>query len=86
MRIIKKYFVFLISFALLFTAAQIGIGLLLTLSYAPDFSSAGGSLDSQTAFGQTSLNETFAVIMFAAATLAYFLTEKLFKASSISEK
>ncbi|HHY73388.1 MAG TPA: hypothetical protein GX497_09195 [Bacillus bacterium] len=73
----KKYIVFLASFALFYFVLQILSGLILTSFYTPDFSSTVGSLSQEVGFGKTS-TAPFLAILFT-ATLAYFFSQKLCK-------
>lgn len=77
--ILKKYLVFIISFALLYTLIQISSGLILTALYTPDVSSVG----QQVVFGETTY--TPFVMIFLSATAAYFLSQKLGKTAKVQQ-
>ncbi len=76
--ILKKYLVFIISFATIYTVFQIVSGLILTASYTPDFSSIEGNLSQEVVFGTTSIP---LLITLLTATLAFFLSQKKFRIS-----
>jgi len=72
---LKKYFVFIIRFLLLYTVFQILSGTVLTAFYTPDFSAKTGSLSQEVVFGEPSS------IPLLIATTAYFLAQKVLKAA-----
>nr|WP_285890723.1 hypothetical protein [Mesobacillus maritimus] len=72
----KKYVVFILSFVLLYTVFQILSGLLLTALYTPDLSSINNNTSQEVVFGQTSIIPFSGTLL--VATLAYFLSQKLF--------
>ncbi|MFJ7977937.1 hypothetical protein ACIQZI_20005 [Peribacillus sp. NPDC096379] len=74
----KKYLVFIISFAIIYTVFQIASGLILTASYTPDYSSIEGNLSQTLVFGTTSIP---LLVVLLTATLAYFLSQKKFRTS-----
>ncbi|MED4531855.1 hypothetical protein [Metabacillus fastidiosus] len=74
----KKYLIFIISFVLLYVVFQISSGLLLTAFYTPNFYAL--SVSSQNEM----IGETISIPLLATliiATLAYFLSQKIFKTS-----
>ncbi|MDV2686160.1 hypothetical protein RYX56_17460 [Alkalihalophilus lindianensis] len=75
----KKYTVFIFSFVLLFIVLQILSGWLLTAFYTPDFSLKNIGVSQEVRFGQTSIIPLLATL--SIATLAYFLSQKLFVTS-----
>ncbi|MEK5323423.1 hypothetical protein [Aeribacillus sp. FSL M8-0254] len=76
---LKKYFVFIIRFLLLYTVFQILSGNVLTAFYTPDFSAKTGSLSQEVVFGEPSSIPL--LISLFIATTAYFLTQKVLKAA-----
>ncbi len=58
---------------------QILSGWLLTAFYTPDFSSINNNVSQEVVFGQTSIIPFLATLL--VATLAYFLSQKLFTTS-----
>ncbi|MFB7642070.1 hypothetical protein ACFRH9_29180 [Peribacillus butanolivorans] len=74
----KKYLVFIISFVMIFMAFQIVSGLILTASYTPDFSSIGGNLSQDVAFGTSSIPLLSTLLI---ATLAYFFSQRKVRTS-----
>lgn len=76
----KKYLVFIVSFALLYIIFQIFSGWILTALYTPDLTSMGDNLSQEVVFGQTSTLHLLATLLIA--TLAYFLSRKLVKTTS----
>ncbi|QFF99192.1 hypothetical protein PB01_10310 [Psychrobacillus glaciei] len=73
----KKYFIFILIFALLLLAFQVFSGLLLTMFYTPDFYLQKTSSDSATIFGRsTTLYLTGTILI---ASFAYFSSQKLLK-------
>ncbi|MGG3926504.1 hypothetical protein ABET51_10955 [Metabacillus fastidiosus] len=75
----KKYLIFIISFVLLYVVFQISSGLLLTAFYTPNFY----VLESVSSQNEMS-GETISIPLLATliiATLAYFLSQKIFKTS-----
>ncbi|MFC0559029.1 hypothetical protein [Halalkalibacter alkalisediminis] len=79
MRRLKKYVVFIFSFVLMYIVFQILSGWLLTAFYTPDFSSINNNVSQEVVFGQTSIIPFLATLL--VATLAYFLSQKLFTTS-----
>ena len=74
----KKYFVFIISFILLYTVFQILSGMILTFLYTPDFSAIDGSnLSQKVEFGEVTSMPLIVTLLIA--TSAYFLSQKIFK-------
>ncbi|MEG0438033.1 MAG: hypothetical protein RR587_02240 [Solibacillus sp.] len=71
----KKFTVFILSFAALFIAFQVGSGLLLTTFYTPNFTSVSNNLSQEVSFGSTSNPLLLALLT---ATVAYFLSQKKF--------
>ena len=76
--VLKKYLVFIISFATIYMVFQIVSGLILTASYTPDFSSIEGNLNQEVVFGTTSIP---LLITLLTATLAFTLSQKKFRIS-----
>jgi len=76
---LKKYFVFIIRFLLLYTVFQILSGTVLTAFYTPDFSAKTGSLSQEVVFGEPSSIPL--LISLLIATTAYFLAQKVLKAA-----
>ncbi|AXI40462.1 hypothetical protein CX649_06210 [Bacillaceae bacterium ZC4] len=75
----KKYFVFIIRFLLLYTVFQILSGTVLTAFYTPDFSAKTGSLSQEVVFGEPSSIPL--LISLLITTTAYFLAQKVLKAA-----
>ncbi|MFD1738358.1 hypothetical protein ACFSCX_17685 [Bacillus salitolerans] len=76
----KKYVVFILSFSLLYIVFQVLSGMLLTALYTPDFSSINNNVSQEVVFGQTSIIPFLGTLL--VATLAYFLSQKIFIASN----
>ena len=77
----KKYFVFIISFILLYTVFQILSGMILTAFYTPDFSTIEGNFSQNVVFGEgTSI--PLLVTLFI-ATSVYFLSKKNLKLQKV---
>ena len=74
----KKFFVFIISFVTLFTAFQILSELILTAFYTPNFNSIANNLSPELSFGIASNPLLLALLT---ATVAYFLSQKIFRIS-----
>lgn len=72
----KKYVVFILSFALLYVVGQVLSGLLLTALYTPDLSSVNGNVGQEVEFGQISIIPFLITLL--VATLAYFFSQRLF--------
>ena len=73
----KKYFVFITSFTLLYIGFQLLSGTILTAFYTPDFSQLGTGTSQEVVFGQaTSVPLLITMLL---VTSAYFLSQKLFK-------
>ncbi|MGE8082048.1 hypothetical protein [Peribacillus loiseleuriae] len=75
----KKYLVFIISFILLYTVFQILSGVMLTAFYTPDFSAIEGNYSQEVGFGKVSSIPLLVTLLIA--TLAYFLSQKVFRIS-----
>lgn len=69
----KKYLLFIISFAVLFFLMKIGSDMLLTLLYTPNLTSLGTSLDTDVEFGNVS--PTYILGTLLVATIAFFLSQ-----------
>lgn len=78
--ILKKFFVFIISFGTLFTAFQIVSGLILTAFYTPNFTSVTNELSQEASFGSASNTLPLALLT---AIVTYFLSQKKFRISKI---
>lgn len=80
----KKFIIFAVSFSLLFILFQVGSGLLLTLTYTPDFADIAnyGNLPQETTIigRQTAAISSFFIAFFA-AIIAYFIPGKIIKTS-----
>ncbi|MGM9987936.1 MAG: hypothetical protein ACI35O_12015 [Bacillaceae bacterium] len=76
MKRLKKYVVFLISFVLLYIVLQFLSGWILTALYTPHLSLTNNNLSQEVVFGQNSIIPLLATL--SIATLAYFLSQKLF--------
>lgn len=79
----KKYFVFAISFIVLFFAFQMLSGYFLTLFYTPDITAAwnqAGKLSSSVVIKGGSVFTSF-IFAFFIATAAYFISRKFVKSS-----
>lgn len=72
----KKYVVFLVSFVLLYGAAQLLSGRLLTIFYTPDLNSWNASAGREVQFGETSIMPF--VIMLVVGSVSYIFSQKLF--------
>ncbi|KXH80851.1 hypothetical protein [Sporosarcina sp. HYO08] len=73
----KKYLVFIVSFAVLYAGLQLVSGALLTFFYTPDFTTASGAVSQEVAFGKGSSMPM--IFLFIAATAAYILSNVLGK-------
>lgn len=71
----KKYLLFITSFAVLFFVLQIGSGVLLTMFYTPEITSSGTSMNSVVEFGTTS--PIYLIGTLIIATIAFFLSQKI---------
>jgi hypothetical protein len=78
MMVMKKYFVFIASFILLYIGFQLLSGMILTAFYTPDFSQIGTSISQETTFGQATSMPLLVTML--VATSAYFLSQTIFKA------
>lgn len=76
MRRLKKYVVFILSFVLMYTVFQVLLGWLLTTLYTPDPFPMNSNASQEVEFGQVSFIPFLATLL--VATLAYFLSQKLF--------
>ncbi|WP_338472611.1 hypothetical protein R4Z10_07685 [Niallia sp. XMNu-256] len=77
----KKYFVFIISLILLYTAYQILSGMILTAFYTPDFSLIEGNLNQSVDFGEVTSIPLFVTLFIS--IFAYFLSQKVFKIEKV---
>lgn len=77
----KKYIVFIASFAVLYVLFQISSGFILTLLYKPEMSLVN-SASQEIAFGKKDTTPLFTFGIFLTGTIAYFITEKLLKKSA----
>lgn len=79
----KKYFIFAISFILLFGLFQVLAGLIPTLMYTPNISEAwqmGGESSAEGVLYSTGGNTLLIfAVAFLSATIAYFVPKRLFK-------
>lgn len=73
----KKYLVFIVTFILLLTVAQIGSGLILTSLYVPDIADAAQTGNEPAVFGLPPLVSFAGMVL--TATLAFGITQKLIK-------
>jgi hypothetical protein len=71
----KKYILFLTSFAVFYGMFQIISGFILTAFYTPNFASLNTGLGSEITFGQAEILPFMNLLLIA--TLAYFITLKL---------
>ena len=71
----KKYILFLTSFAVFYGMFQIISGLILTIVYTPNFALMNMGISHEVTFGQAG-NFPFMILLLI-ATLAYFFTQKL---------
>jgi hypothetical protein len=78
MMVMKKYFVFIASFILLYIGFQLLSGMILTAFYTPDFSQIGTGSSQETTFGQATSMPLLVTML--VATSAYFLYQTIFKA------
>ncbi|WP_079529241.1 MULTISPECIES: hypothetical protein [Halobacillus] len=69
----KKYFIFIGSFILLYLVYQMASGLILTMNYTPDISFLGGSFPQEVSFGRRSFHLLVIILI---ASLAYFFSQK----------
>jgi quinol-cytochrome oxidoreductase complex cytochrome b subunit len=80
---LKKFFIFAISFALLFIIFQVISGMLLTMLYTPNIEEAwsmSGSLSQETVI--TGNSNSFLITLFTtllSAAIAYLIPKKLIK-------
>ena len=75
----KKYLIFIISFAFLYTIFQISSGAILTALYTPDISLVQFTSGQEVVFGETS--NIPLLFIFLSSTIAFFLSQKLGKTS-----
>lgn len=73
----KKYFIFILSFLVLYFAFQILSGAILTALYTPDLSTVGGSFSQEVSFGKTNTIPLLGILL--VATLAFILSQKSVK-------
>lgn len=71
----KKYILFLTSFAVFYGMFQITSGLILTASYTPNFTLMNTGLSHEVVFGHAGNFPFMSLLLIA--TLAYFFTQKL---------
>ncbi|MCM3654392.1 hypothetical protein [Metabacillus litoralis] len=79
--ILKKNFVFIISFILLYTVFQILSGVILTAFYTPDLSAIETTISQEVAFGKASSMPLIVTMLIA--TYAYFLSQKYLKLEKV---
>lgn len=77
---VKRYIVFIVSFALFSMVFQVLSGWILTACNTPELSSMKSSLSQELNFGNTSVIHLIATLL--SATLAYFLSQKILKTST----
>ena len=70
----KKYLIFIASFILLYLAYQIISGVLLTMNYTPDFSSAGSFTAQELSFKNRSFH---LLILLLIVSIAYIIAQLL---------
>lgn len=73
----KKYIIFIFSFVLLYIVYQLVTGWVLTALYTPNIFPTNKNLSQDVSFGQTTSIPLFSTLLIA--TLAYFMSQKLFK-------
>ena len=78
MTILKKFSVFIISFATLYIAFQVVSGLILTAFYTPNLTSVANDISREVSFGNASNPLLLALLT---ATVAYFISQKKFRIS-----
>lgn len=78
--IMKNYIVFIVSFLLLYTGAQVLSGFILTALYTPHIAHMQNPVQESVTFGNYSFLPYSTVII--AASLAYYLSQKLFTQSN----
>ncbi|MDT8862596.1 hypothetical protein N0O92_20560 [Alkalihalobacillus sp. MEB130] len=76
----KRYIVFIVSFVLLYIVVQILSGWVLTAFYTPDLPLTNNNVSQEIGFGQTSIIPLLATL--SIATLAYFMSQKIFVTST----
>ncbi len=79
--ILKKYFVFLISFILLYMALPMLLGALATALYTPDFYAIKGGHSQSVEFGEINSMPLLETLLIG--TIAYLLSQKLFESAKI---
>ena len=72
---VKKYIIFMISFALFYALLQIVTGLVLVAFYTPNPMLLNTAIGQEVAFGNAETFPLFIILMIA--TLAYFFTQKI---------
>ncbi|PKR82635.1 hypothetical protein [Heyndrickxia camelliae] len=75
----KKYIIFIVSFILIFSIAQVLSGLFLTATYTPHVSevwSSSVNLPKEVTFGRSAFISTFVMAVFS-VTIAYFVPKTL---------
>ena len=75
----KKYLIFIISFAFLYTILQISSGAILTALYTPDISVIQFTSSQEVVFGETS--NLPLLFVFLSSTIAFLLSQKLGRTS-----
>ena len=80
----KKYLIFIISFAALYTVFQLSSGAILTALYTPDISLMQSTSSQEVVFGGTS--NIPLLFIFLSSTIAYFLSQKLGRTSKASDE
>ncbi|MEK5067552.1 hypothetical protein [Sporosarcina sp. FSL K6-1508] len=80
----KKYLIFIFSFAALYILFQLSTGAILTVLYKPDLSSMTAISNQEVVFEKTSNIPFFSIFIFLSSTIAYFLSQKIGRTSKAS--
>jgi hypothetical protein len=80
----KKYLIFIISFAFLYTIFQLSSGAILTALYTPDIPLMQSTSSQEVVFGETS--NIPLLFIFLSSTIAFFLSQKLGKTSKAPDE
>lgn len=82
---LKKYLVFIASFAVLFMLFQIASGMLLTVLHTPDPTAINGAIGNEVVFGGTGTSSLFTIGIFLMGTVAYFIAQKINRTPKVQE-
>jgi len=82
--ILKKYLIFIISFAALYTLFQLSSGAILTALYKPDIFLMQSTSNQEAIYGGSSTIPLLFILL--SSTIAYFLSQKLGRTSKASDE